>query len=111
MSKPAVRFEASSQGVARALFSVREVPDGSLLIVLRGEKRFGTNPSTLEELRLSVHPSANTTGTTLTIHERTKAGYTKRASFVHESKEFLLFPLFARTCPRLDNEQYDAKSN
>jgi hypothetical protein len=114
LSKGKVRFVAIADGQPRRLFSVRELPDGGLLVVLHGEDNrsheIGAKPSPLLESRISVHPSPTSHGTTITNHSRTSGSYHKDASFIHDSKDYLLWPLFARHCPDLRHDRYLANA-
>lgn len=66
--KPKTRFTITVDGLARELLSVREGPQGDLIVVIKktDEMTFGDYHGALDEQRYSIHPSHKSDGFTIT---------------------------------------------
>jgi hypothetical protein len=118
-SKLQTRFVVTIGGVPHKLFSVREVKDGTLVLMLPhdekiGQPRFDGTMSPpppgglFKEVRdhhWSVHPSSDSLGftfkQTVEFSDGSKTGV---ASFITPTPDGLLFPLFGHMTPNLANE-------
>lgn len=106
---PVTRFAARTKRGWANLFSVRERPDGDLIVAFRPTFRTtGTATNSAMSLwKCSIHPSVRSEkgGRTLTVTQREKSGEeTRTVIFIDCRRDQLLWPLFLRMTPDLDSD-------
>jgi hypothetical protein len=97
MGRIRTRFGTVGDGEPRAVFSVDEKPDGSL-IIFRTVKNWrhpvtGTDVP-FEHQHISIHNSERSLGTTITQKSRMHGHTQSRVAFVHNRAGRLLWPVF-----------------
>ncbi|MDR6625168.1 hypothetical protein [Caulobacter segnis] len=102
--KAKTRFVVEFDGKLRELFSIQEQISGDLTIPIKHEIQHGSSEDlqAIVEQRLSVHYSPNSHGTLI---KRTAVlgnrDVITNTTFVKDSKQVLLAPLWTKICPEL----------
>ncbi|MBW2941936.1 hypothetical protein [Zhongshania aquimaris] len=103
--KSKVRFAARIDGVERELFSIKERPDNSLLLVSAYPIFWENSDSSIvrfTEQHYSIHISNGGIDTTITQKTKLADGMShSNVSFIPNTKKHLLWPIYARRVPIL----------
>jgi hypothetical protein len=105
---PLKRFIIGKDGKFSELLSIREHSDGTITIVPKYSPNIETNKGniTVENQHISIHPSDGSTGTTIKTTLQAADGIRTYATFIKDSKEKLLSPVYARAMPDLRYEKF-----
>lgn len=102
------RFFVRVNGVEREILSVQQRADKSLTLI-SGTPSFWENPdgslSAFDQQHYSVHRTKNGRDTTITQKTWLRNGtHHSYVAYVHGTEEYLLWPLYARRIPILNNQ-------
>ena len=108
------RFVIQAEGQLSELFSVRERTNGDLVVLGKKSNQIGSGIAdkywAVEELRMSIHVSPNSPGTTIVQHVRLANSYSRIYAFVTPRDRQLTWLLFAALCQDLSAAHYETQS-